>query len=74
MAAAGIERIFRVPDAVQRPISAFTRVFDALWHCSAEPGPMVQTLMDPGLHVGSAFWIRRRRRDLVTPEGHLRPR
>jgi hypothetical protein len=29
---------------------------------------MVQTLMDPGLHVVSAFWIRRRRRDLVTPD------
>jgi len=31
----------RVPDAVQRLKSAFTRVFDALWRCSAEPGPIV---------------------------------
>jgi hypothetical protein len=29
----------RVPDAVQRAISAFTRVFNALWRCAAEPGP-----------------------------------
>src|SRR5258708_1489779 len=31
-----------VPDAVQRvalAISSFTRVFDALWRCTVEPGP-----------------------------------
>src|SRR5438105_14847286 len=33
----------RSPDAAQRvalAISAFTRVFDALWRCAAEPGPL----------------------------------
>jgi hypothetical protein len=36
---AGEVALRRVPDAVQRPISAFTRVFDTLWRCAAEPGP-----------------------------------
>src|SRR5258707_2065172 len=37
----GWEKCSRAPDAAQRAalaISAFTRVFDALW-CAAEPGP-----------------------------------
>jgi hypothetical protein len=29
----------RVPRTQRSAISAFTRVFDALWRCAAEPGP-----------------------------------
>jgi hypothetical protein len=47
MAAAEIGCIYRVRDAVQRSISAFTRVFDTLWRCSAEPGPIVTAAVDP---------------------------
>jgi hypothetical protein len=41
----------RSPDAAQRAalaISAFTRVFDALWRCAAEPGPRLREVSNRG--------------------------
>jgi hypothetical protein len=39
-----------VPRMLRGAISAFTRVYDALWRCAADPGPMrrVHRLVGPG--------------------------
>jgi hypothetical protein len=40
MLAMALDRRFRpVPRTQRSAVSAFTRVFDALWWCAAEPGP-----------------------------------
>jgi hypothetical protein len=33
-------KVIGVPRTLRSAISAFTRVFDALWRCAADPGSM----------------------------------
>ena len=53
----------RAPDAAQRPKSAFTCVFDALWRCATDPGPSHRSALGPG--SASHHFVLRRVRDTM---------
>jgi len=54
-------------------ISAFTRVFDALWRCAADPGSTPNTLRVHGSRLCGASWpgdAPHRRENAVPRPGH----